>query len=241
MEIGQVLRELGFTENEVNVYLTLLDKGSLKAGSIAQLTHMNRGSCYHALKRLMERGLAGNTWIGKVQWFQPAEPERLLDYLKEKERSMKDILPELQVRYKELPKKGRIKLFVGKRGIQTMLMDVLDKAKTVRAFGQENVLAKAFPHYIKNFSQEKIKKGIKTKLLIGNPKQKQSMQTGSNTEVRFFPMSLESPVNSSIYADRILIMVFGDEPEGVMIENVQAAKAYAQMFDFMWQNAKKKP
>ena len=241
MEIAQVLKDSGFTENEVHVYLTLIDKGSLKAGSIAQLVHMNRGSCYHALKRLMERGIVGHTWIGKIQWFQPIEPERLLDYVKEKEENIRSVLPELQARYKELPKTGRIKLFRGKRGIQTMLLDLLDKGRTVRAFGQENILVKTLPHFIPRFSKEKIKKGIKTKLIIGQPKERKMMEIGAQTEVRFFPMHIESPVNFSVYSDRVLLMVLGDEPEGVMIENAQVAKAYKQIFDFMWENAKKKP
>ncbi|MEK6963313.1 MAG: helix-turn-helix domain-containing protein [Nanoarchaeota archaeon] len=241
METSQVLRELGFTENEVRVYLTLLDKGSLKAGSIAQLVHMNRGSCYHSLKQLMERGIVSHTWIGKIQWFQPIEPERLLDYVKEKEENIRRVLPELQARYKELPKTGRIKLFRGKRGIQTMLLDLLDKGRIVRAFGQENILVKTLPHFIPSFAKKKIEKGIKTKLILGHPKEKKMMKKGANTEVRFFPMRIESPVNFSVYADRVLLMVLGDEPEGVMIENVDAAKAYKQIFDFMWENAKKKP
>ena len=67
------------------------------------------------------------------------------------------------------------------------------------------------------------------------------MEIGAQTEVRFFPMHIESPVNFSVYSDRVLLMVLGDEPEGVMIENAQVAKAYKQIFDFMWENAKKKP
>ena len=50
----------------------------------------------------------------------------------------------------------------------------------------------------------------------------------------------ESPAVTNIYGDKIAIIIWTDEPEGIIIENAAAAKAYKSYFDIMWQQANKK-
>jgi sugar-specific transcriptional regulator TrmB len=79
--VEKTLEKLGFSQNEIKVYLTLNDHGSMKAGRIAKLAHMDRSSCYNAIKMLLEKGLASYVLIGKVKWFRATGPKRLLDYV----------------------------------------------------------------------------------------------------------------------------------------------------------------
>jgi len=48
----------------------------------------------------------------------------------------------------------------------------------------------------------------------------------------------ESPAVTNIYGDKIAIIIWTDEPEGIIIENALAAKAYKSYFDFMWKHSK---
>ena len=86
-----ILREAGLTEGEIKVYLALNDHGSMKAGKIAKLTHIDRSSAYNALKLLLEKGLASYVIIGKTKHFQATGPKRLLDHLKGQEEDIKEI------------------------------------------------------------------------------------------------------------------------------------------------------
>ena len=52
MEIENVLEKLGFSPNEIKVYLTLNDHGSTKAGRISKLAKIDRSSGYNSLKSL---------------------------------------------------------------------------------------------------------------------------------------------------------------------------------------------
>ena len=56
--VEKTLENLGFSPNEIKVYLTLNDHGSCKAGRVAKLAHLDRSSTYNALKLLFEKGLA---------------------------------------------------------------------------------------------------------------------------------------------------------------------------------------
>ena len=56
---------------------------------------------------------------------------------------------------------------------------------------------------------------------------------------RYLPNISESPAVTNIYGDKIAIIIWTDEPEGIIIENAAAAKAYKSYFDFMWEKSKK--
>ena len=77
MSVENVLENLGFSPNEIKVYLALNDHGSSKAGKIAKIAKIDRSSCYNSLKNLIEKGLASYVCIGKVKWFQATGPKRL--------------------------------------------------------------------------------------------------------------------------------------------------------------------
>ena len=82
MQPESVLEKLGFSPNEIRVYLTLNDHGSTKAGRIAKIAKIDRSNCYNALKSLTEKGLVSYVLIGEIKWFQATGPKRLLEYIK---------------------------------------------------------------------------------------------------------------------------------------------------------------
>src|SRR3989339_596831 len=120
MKIESTLEKIGFSPNEIKVYLTLNKNGSTKAGKIAKIAKIDRSSAYNSLKILQEKGLVSYVNIGKVKWFQVTGPRRILEYLQEQEEDVKEILPQLQemhemkkenkIKTKNLIRKGRIEI-----------------------------------------------------------------------------------------------------------------------------------
>ena len=115
MEIKKVLENMGFSPNEIKVYLALNNHGSSKAGKISKIAQIDRSSCYNSLKTLIEKGLVSYVSIGKIKWFQATGPRKLLDYLKEQEEDVKGILPELQKRHKAAKIEGQVRMFKGEK------------------------------------------------------------------------------------------------------------------------------
>ncbi|MBI4143919.1 hypothetical protein HY486_01600 [Candidatus Woesearchaeota archaeon] len=58
------------------------------------------------------------------------------------------------------------------------------------------------------------------------------------TEYRKLLGIKSSPAVTNIYGDKIAILIWTDEPEGIIIENSAAAKAYKSYFDIMWSIAR---
>ncbi len=234
MKIETVLENMGFSPNEIKVYLTLNDHGSTKAGRIAKLAKIDRSSCYNALKSLTEKGLASYVMIGKVKWFQATGPKRLLDYLKEQEEDVKQIMPELHARHKASKIEGQVRLFKGVKGVKTIFLDIARKGADNYVFGSEGQFSARMPEFAKQFDRLKRENDIRTKMIIR--KNRQELDT-KRTDYRYIDTNVESPTVTNIYGNRIAIIIWTDEPEGIIIENKAAAKAYKGYFDFMWRHA----
>lgn len=236
MKIEEVLENLGFSPNGIKVYLTLNDYGSTKAGRIAKLAKIDRSSCYNALKLLTEKGLVSYALIGKVKWFQATGPKRLLDYLKEQEEDVKEILPELHARHEISKIEGQVRLFKGIKGVKSIFLDIARTGKDNFVFGSEGQFSERMPEFALQFDRLKKENKIHTKLIIRKDKKELDSKT---SEYRYIPNISKSPAVTNIYGNKIAILIWTDEPEGVVIENEAAAKAYKSYFDFMWENAKK--
>ncbi len=235
MKVEQVLENLGFSPNEIKVYLTLNDHGSTKAGKISKLAKIDRSSCYNSLKILTEKGLVSYVMIGKVKWFQAAGPRRLLDYLKEQENDVQEILPELHMRHKAAKVEGQVRLFKGIKGIKSILLDIVRTGQNNYVFGSEGQLSDRIPEFAAQLGRLKRENNLKTKMLIRKGRKELDDKT---TEYKYLPVEASTTV-TNIYGRKIAILVWTDEPEGIIIENESAAKAYKSYFDFMWKHARK--
>ena len=100
--IEQVLQEIGLTQNEIKVYLALLDLGESKTGDILKTSGLNSGRIYEILDSLQKKGLVSFIVKSGVKLFSPADPKRVRDYLDEKKKAIEKqeedynkILPDL--------------------------------------------------------------------------------------------------------------------------------------------------
>jgi len=238
MKPEKVLEKLRFSPNEIKIYLALNDHGSNKAGRIAKIAKIDRSSCYNTLKSLIEKGLVSYVHIGKVRWFQVTGPKRLLEYLKEQEEDVKAILPELSSRHKASKIKGQVRMFKGLKGIKSIFMDMIRTGNNNYAFGSEGQFSERMPEFAIQFDRLKKENSIQSKMLIR--KGREEIIGSKRTDYKYLPKIAESPAVTNIYGDKIAIIIWTDEPEGIIIENEAAAKAYKSYFDFMWKHAKTK-
>lgn len=232
----KVLENMGFSPNEIKVYLALNDHGSSKAGDIAKIAGMDRSSCYNAIKTLQEKGLVSYVMIGKVKWFQATGPKRLLEYLKEQESDLQAILPELHARHKAVKVKGQVRLFKGIKGVKAVFQDIIRTGADNCVFGSEDQLEQILPDYQPQFIRQLKEQGIFVREIV---REGRGTPTSNPKQTRYVPAKVESPVVTNIYGDKIALIIWTDIPEAIIIENPAAAKTYRNYFEFMWQKAKK--
>ena len=80
------IERLGLTEKESKLYLTSLRIGPASMQVIARKAKIDRGTAYHVVKTLTEKGLFGVVEQGKRPLFGVAEPRKLYAYVEEQKR-----------------------------------------------------------------------------------------------------------------------------------------------------------
>lgn len=237
MKIERILENLGFSQNEIKVYLTLNDNGSTPAGKVSKIAKIDRSSCYNSLKALQEKGLVSYVLIGQVKWFQGTGPKALKEFVKEQLKDVEEILPELHARHKAAKVEGQVRLFKGIKGIRTIFHDMARTGEDNYVFGSEGQFEDRMPAFAKQFDRMKKENNFKTKMIIR--KDRSDIEDKKLTNLRYAPIGVESNVVVNIYGSKIALLIWTDEPEGIIIENEEAAKGFKSYFDFMWKNADK--
>jgi len=234
MDIEKGLQALGLSQNETKVYLALVEMGSSKAGKIAKATKIQRSSCYEAVNSLLNKGMVSFAVVGKIKFFQATSPRRLLEIVKEQEDIAKEILPKLSEKHKATKITGQVRLFKGKKGVISVLNDIVRDGSDNCVFGSEGQIRQKLPEFHNQFIRMLKERKIKVREIGRQGTSKTNLE---NT--RFVPKAVSSPVSTNIYGDKIAIIIWTDEPEAIVIENSAAALAYKNYFEFMWENAKK--
>src|SRR3989344_3624431 len=121
-----ILEELGLSEAEAKVYLTLIETGTTLAGLIIKKTGLHRGTTYQILQRLKEKGLVSSIIKGKKQYFEPASPDRLMDVLKERQDKLQSVLPALNQKLEASKEKQEVTVYYGVKGIRSAMDKMLE-------------------------------------------------------------------------------------------------------------------
>ena len=121
----KILERVGLSKGEIEVYLTLLKLGSSLVSKIAQETGLHRTNIYDTLEKLKEKGLASYVIKENRKYYSASNPDKLLDYVKEKETEIKSILPELKEYLNISRSESIVEVYKGKEGLKSVLKDIL--------------------------------------------------------------------------------------------------------------------
>lgn len=242
MEIEQELRDLGFTSNEVRVYLTLLRLGRSQAGRLAKECNLERTSVYNSLKRLISEGIVSYIIESNKKVFSASDPSKLVEMFREKGERASLLLPKLMSLRKYEKEKENILKFRGYSGIKTVMNDILKSCKEdgeYLIFGSENQLSERMPVFAEIFVARKDSRRLRTRILIRKGLKGRQKRMSKFTRARFVPTEVISPANINVYADKVALLIWSEIPEAVIIDNKEAAAAFSSYFEFMWQHAEK--
>ncbi len=117
------LQDLGLSEKEAKVYVSLLqvERGSIN--ELAEKTGINRTTVYPVLETLSKKGLVSEAHEGKKITYQAEPPERLETYverqkvlLNEKASRLKEMIPQMKSIQREQGERPVVKFYEGRDG-----------------------------------------------------------------------------------------------------------------------------
>ncbi len=239
----EILVNLGLSNAEARIYLVLLETGSTLAGPVIKKTGLHRGTAYQILQRLKEKGLVSSVIKGKKQYFQAADPQRLLDVLKEKEDSFKSILPGLKAKINESKEKQEVTVYYGVKGIRTVfdkMLEELNPNGTYYDFGVPGSFRDIMGGYWDLWQKQKRRHKIKS-FVIFNETVKQinpNLLKDYFGKARFHSKDFPSTTDTMIYNETVILFIWTAKPPvAVVIKNRENAQSYKNQFKMMWKNA----
>lgn len=233
------LQELGLSNTESKIYLALLEIGKSGAGEITKKSKVNRTNVYDALERLIEKGIVSYVSENNKRLFEAVNPKRFQEILESKQESLKKTIEELKSKFNKTQKDEDASVFRGKEGIKSIFEDVINEKKDLFAYGAESRFKEMFPFYQKHWNDQRAKLKINVKMIYNEKvKSGKKQEDLKLLDMKFLPETYDFPSMVMIYADKVVTVVWLEEPFAFMIKSKEAVKSNMNFFDLLWKIAK---
>lgn len=245
MDLNSLLNKIGLSDKEAAVFSALMELGPSPVREVARAARINRGTAYDILKSLARQGLVSYFDTKTRQHFVAEPPEKLLALVSEKQENLKvlkkqieESLPELSSAFKKQGGRPVVKMYEGKKGIRTILEDVLktfekSKQKVYYVYSSSTVRKNVY-EAMPDFSKQRISKKIRVKTI--------ALGSGGKLfgldERKWMQLPEESlkPVYEIIYSGKVAHISLDNSanPVGVVIEDREIFETQKMIFEFNW-------
>ncbi len=237
-----ILIEAGLTSRESDAYLALLELDEALVTDISKKTKENRTHLYDTLSSLLQKGLVSYVIKNGKKYFRPAPPEKIVEYLREKQRLVEENLPILKSLHKPRVEPTNIEIYEGPEGIKTVLNDVLREGKEWMCLGSTGRSPELLPFFLEHFHKQRIKQKIPLRVIYNNDelgiKRGGEVKKQKYTQVKY--MEKTSPTTTYIYGTKVVIIHWKkDKLIAIMIEDKEISESYKSYFDLLWKLAKR--
>ncbi len=247
--IENLLKEIGLTDYETRIYLTLTKSNELTSGEIMKKAKINSGRIYQILDALKEKGLISEITKNKVKYFSATDPKKIIDYLEDKEETLKKqkedinkIIPSLIKNAQGKDSGAKIEIYTGFEGQRTAFMKEIEKYKNKTEICVLGIKEKKFyPKKILNFFEYSVYPKRKQKKVsvrkINDIEFKKSGDKGdAGAEIRYLDYPSTTAIN--VCEDLSIISIYSEEILTICIESEEVAKAFKTQFEALWRIAK---
>lgn len=240
--IRPLLKKVGLDAKQVEAYLALLSLKTAKASVVAKLAKQSRSHAYIILRDLEAMGLVSEIEEGGVLKFIAESPEKILHYLKDREKELSNVrslvegaMPVLQSLTSDYISAPRVTVLKGLGGMKQVYRDILTNefvgiynAQTSLDMFNDNIVTMLFG------------KGAQLKgrdLIVRNEGAIQyckDVPENKNYTLRILPEGTTFETDTIVYGDSVTMFAFDDEKTIIRIENKKMADSFRAWFNLMW-------
>ena len=244
---NHLLRSLGMSDSEVQVYLSALDLGPSSVQDLAKKANVSRVTAYAVIEHLIQRNLMSSVEKGKKHVFTAESPERLVAVMTTRLHDMKATLHEVEDGIHELKliqrgEKPIVKMFEGEDAFSAVFEDIAATRPTeLDEFGNFDEVRK---HVSRETSVKQLERGLKNakRRLIYTSS---LLKTAPIEEGKHFAAFLPEDENTSlgdvlIYGkNKVALSSLGPKPVSVIIESEVITQMMRSLFTLAWKHVKK--
>ncbi len=243
----KILKEIGLTNAEIDVFIELSKVDSAMASGIAEKVGIYRTNVYDIFESLIEKGLVSYIIKNNKKHYMASKPQKLLGYLREKEEKIREqeiqiqeLIPVLlklkQPRQEEL----KAEIYRGKEGLKTLLNDMLEEGKTIHYLSYSGVSKQIMPYFWIHWQKRRLKLKIKRKVITKEQMRKTEAVEMPLTQVKYLPDGYDLPISTMIYGEKVWVLIPSDNDHiSLLIESKKLSQSFLNYFEQLWKIAKK--
>jgi sugar-specific transcriptional regulator TrmB len=250
MEINKILKNIGLTDTEAQIYLVGLEYASIGVSEIEKQTRIKRTTIYHALNTLMTKGLAAKKETpGKLEFImtKPESIKRLIknkiSTLENQEKELEKILPLLNQRSTKNETKIKVSHFEGIEGIKLVVEEALycrDRHWDIIA-PAKNFFSEFDRAYANYYLSTRKTRGL-TARSLWEPKP----LTGTDLEnrnPRLLPKVMHGKFKSVIilFDDKVAMISSLNELSAVLVQSEELHETMQAIFEGLWAGSSEYP
>ena len=238
----EILEDIGLSHTEIKVYITLLELGSSTAGSILEKSRLPNSTVHRDLNSLIEKGIVNYILEGKRKVYQATNPEHFFEFIEDKKRRFKEILPELRARQKSAKKEEMASVYKGVRGIKEVYDIMINvKGKEYNTFGGGPITAEimGFSWWL-NLHKRRVANKLPSRQIFDESVREGGKEIEKNplTKIRYVDKEFAQFQETIIVGDYVAIAVFSENPYAFLIKDKNVANSYRKYFELLWKIAK---
>lgn len=233
--VKEMLRRIGLTEEEVNIYILLLRKGNSKATILSKELGVARTTVYRFLASLHDKGLTGENIQNNVKYFYAVDPDRIPEIIEERAEELREKISELKALENRDFEKVKVELYKGKEGMKTVMKGVLREAMPYTFVGEVEKYFSEIEifaiHWLRKIERAKINGRL---LCPAN----QKFKVASTEKYRILPSELISGVSTWTYGNKTALFIWSEPFFVVLIDNEAVTNNNKKTFEYLWKIAK---
>lgn len=241
------LAKSGFSENEAKVYVALLELGGAYPSRIADYAGMKRTTAYNTLLKLSIQGIVNEIEKRNKQFYQPEKPQKVLRYVKGKERraqesveQIKTSLPVLEGLYGSSESRPKVTYHEGVEEVKEVFQQMYEAdviyglADTKQLF--EVMSDEFFTQWREQLRKKKIQlKDIVTASSVETPTETVEAELRDLFSRRVLPEKYKN-IGTDILSwdDKVALISLGHPVTGTVIHNQDIALTFRIMHEIIW-------
>lgn len=229
MNIASMLEELGFSNTEAQLFITLRKHGACTVSELARKSGIARRSVYDNLNPLMHKGIVSSVKENDTQVYRACAPKALSELYSQRIALVTKELQTLTV-----PTSGKeptVELFTGRQGIKLILADIIENSDEHWAFGHLEHLHETMKHPIQQFLRRKEQSNHTERFLGEKGVPFNTIQKG---EYKVLPKKHMPPAPVIIYANSVALFIETENPYTIKITHPTVAQSYREYFKKYW-------
>ncbi len=236
----EALQNVGLSEKEARVYLTLLEMGTASAYAIAEKSGIKRPTTYVILDELRKKGLVLKIPKAKKRNFVAKSPQEFFRNQELKVQMSKQVLPELISIAGNPERKVKVLYYEGLKGIDEAISygcaDMHNK-EIVGFFATAERISPDLLPVLDSWEDKLLKHGIKIRGITphhSSTKESLERDLSLGHNIQTVPYSEYSSTVSIDAGDTFVRIVMNGDLQAVVIENPDVAKTMKEIFEMVW-------